>query len=76
MASQADFFRTWVKAEKIMKRRSKDGSYDRQLIDTSNMLLRANALVQASGIDPKDNNAQVPGLDAVIRDLKDFIHER
>jgi hypothetical protein len=42
-------------------------------METSEILIRAGSLVKASGIDAKDLNAEVPGLDEVIRDLKDIL---
>jgi len=73
MATQADFFRIWDQAEAITTRQRKSESYERHLMETSEILIRAGSLVKASGIDAKDLNAEVPGLDEVIRDLKDLL---
>jgi hypothetical protein len=76
MATQADFFLIWDQAEATTKRQRKSESYERYLMETSEILIRAGALVTASGIDQKDLNAEVPGLDEVIAELKDILGTR
>ena len=71
MASQADFFAVW---DKITKRRSVN-SPTSHFLETSKILLEANRLIEASGINPKDYKAQVPGLDRMIRQANEFLRK-
>jgi hypothetical protein len=77
MATLADYFAAYDKVDAALERKSKHdkagGSYDRYLIETSNLHLRVVALLKVQGIDPSAHsahNVEVEGLAPIVERLE------